>query len=81
MLERIQNFGFHQDPYDPYLAFLPVGVLDEMSTRLYKDYRSIMVIISNILADRDRDRLKVPDFDTICSLLPPQPNFVAAAND
>jgi hypothetical protein len=76
MLQRIQNFGFRGDPHDPYLGFLPLKVREAMSTRLYRGYRSYMVIISNILADRNR-RGKIPDFRTICSLLPPQPNHVA----
>lgn len=76
MLEKEQNFRFHKDPHDPYLAFLPLEVRKKMSTRLYRSYRSYMVIISNILADHDR-RGKIPDFQTICSLLPPQPNFAA----
>ena len=76
MLEKIQNFESHGDPHDPYLAFLPVEVRKKMSTQLYRGYRSYMVIISNILANPDR-RGKVPNFFTICSLLPPQPNFVA----
>jgi hypothetical protein len=76
MLEKIQNFESHGDPHDPYLAFLPVSVREKMSKRLYRGYRSYMVIISDILDNHDR-RGKVPDFLTICSLLPPKPNYFA----
>jgi hypothetical protein len=73
MLEKIQCSRFY-DTQDPYLAFLPLEVREKMSTRLYKGYRSYMVIIADILADHQRR--KIPDFLTICSLLPPGPSII-----
>ena len=74
MLENMQRSRFH-DTQDPYLAFLPLEVRKKMSTRLYRGYRSYMVIIANILAEHRQGN--IPDFLTICSRLPRPPSVIA----
>ena len=74
MLKKIRQSRFY-DAQDPYLAFLPLEVRKKMSTRLYRGYRSYMVIIANILAEHRQGN--IPDFLTICSRLPRPPSVIA----
>ena len=68
MSQRIRRRAF-SDPQNPYLPFLPLPLRQKISPRLYLGYKSVMVLISNVLANTSG---KIPDWPTIGKLFPPR---------